>query len=117
MYRRVRGTWPYRAELDRIVRTLEGAIAACCPGWTRPTARACSSRSRPIRRTRTGASPGLSWEMRCALRDAGATEALVGTSGPAARAAYTAAGFRPWKREVTMRKPLGGPPMATCESG
>lgn len=39
-----------------------------------------------------------------ALHEAGATVAQAGTSGPAARAAYTAAGFRPWKREIAFRK-------------
>jgi len=43
--------------------------------------------------------------MRCiALLEGGARVAQVGTSGPAARAAYEAAGFRPWKREITFRK-------------
>ena len=43
-----------------------------------------------------------------ALREAGARVAQVGTSGLAARAAYEAAGFRPWKREVIFRKQVGG---------
>lgn len=33
MYRRVRRTWPYRPELDRIVKTSEGEVVACCTAW------------------------------------------------------------------------------------
>jgi len=39
-----------------------------------------------------------------ALLEGGASVAQVGTSGPAARAAYEAAGVRPWKLEITFRK-------------
>jgi len=38
------------------------------------------------------------------LREAGATVARAGTSGPACQAADTAVGFRPWQREITFRK-------------
>jgi len=103
MYERVRRTWPYRPELDRIVRTSDGEIAACCIAWLDETNGAVFwNPSRLTPRTRIAASGGWWWATRCepsARR--GRRVAQVGTSGPAARAAYTAAGFQPWKREIT----------------
>jgi predicted N-acetyltransferase YhbS len=119
MYLRVRDSWPYRAELDRIVRTPEGEIAACCTAWLDETNRAGLLEpvsTHPAHQNRGLARLVVGDALR-ALRNAGATVALVGTSGAAARAAYTAAGFRPWKREITVRKRVGGLPAAPCESG
>lgn len=108
MYRRVRGTWPYRPELDRIVKSAEGEVAACCLAWFDESNRA--GLLEPVSTHPAHQNRGLGRlvvaDALQALRAAGATVAQIGTSGPAARAAYTAAGFRPWKHETTFRKPL-----------
>jgi len=103
---RVRRTWPYRPELDRIVRTSDGEIAACCIAWLdenndagllEPVSTHRAHQNRGLARLVVGDALRI-------LGKAGATVAQVGTSSPAARAAYTATGFRPWKREITFRK-------------
>ena len=106
IYERVRRIWPYRPELDRIVRTSDGEIAACCIAWLDETNGAGLLEpvsTHPAHQNRGLARLVVGDALRV-LREAGATVAQVGTSGPAARAAYTAAGFRPWKREITFRK-------------
>jgi predicted N-acetyltransferase YhbS len=106
MYRRVRRTWPYRAELDRIVKTSDGVVVACCTAWLDEVNRA--GLLEPISTHPAHQNRGLGRlvvaDALQALRRAGATVAQVGTSGPAAQAAYMAAGFVPWKREVTLRR-------------
>ena len=112
MYRRVRRTWPYRPELDRIVKTSEGEVVACCTAWLDQENRA--GLLEPVSTHPAHQNRGLARlvvaDALWALRDAAAAVAQVGTSGPAAQAAYTAAGFVPWKREVTFRKPVGSRP-------
>lgn len=109
MYLRVRRTWPYRPELDRIVKTDAGEVAACCLAWLDEANHAGLLEpisAHPDHRNR-GLARAVTADALRALRDAGALVAQVGTSGSAARTAYTAAGFRPWKREVTYCKRLG----------
>lgn len=106
MYRRVRRTWPYRSELDRIVKIPAGDVVACCTAWLDESNRAALLEpvsTHPDHQNR-GLGRLVVADALHALRRAGATVAQVGTSGPAARAAYTAGGFVPWKREVTLRK-------------
>ena len=109
MYQRVRRTWPCRPELDRIIETADGNVAACClawldeenrPGLLEPISTHPEHQNRGLARVVTA-------DALHALRDAGAVVAQVGTSGPAAHAAYTAAGFRPWMREIVYRKRVG----------
>lgn len=110
MYRRVRGTWPYRPELDRIVKTSEGEVVACCTAWLDEQNRAGLLEpvsTHPAYRNR-GLARLVVADALHALHRAGAGVAQIGTSGPAAQAAYMAAGFVPWKREVTLRKTVGG---------
>jgi hypothetical protein len=60
MYRRVRRTWPYRPELDRIVKTSEGEIAACWLAWLdERNTPGCSNPSQLTRRVRIAVSAGL----------------------------------------------------------
>jgi predicted N-acetyltransferase YhbS len=106
LYRRVRRTWPYRPELDRIVKTSEGEVVACCTAWLDEGNRA--GLLEPVSTHPAHQNRGLGRlvvaDALHALRRAGAEVTQVGTSGPAAQAAYVAAGFVPWKREVTLRK-------------
>lgn len=109
MFQRVRKTWPYRPELDRIVKTDQGDIVACCLAWLDGANRAGLLEpisTHPAHQNR-GLARAVTADALVALRDAGAVVAQVGTSGPAALAAYSAAGFRPWKREITYRKRVG----------
>jgi predicted N-acetyltransferase YhbS len=106
MYRRVRRTWPYRPELDRIVRTSGGEVVACCTAWLDERNRAGLLEPVSTHPAHQGRGLGrlVVADALRALREAGATVAQIGTSGPAAEAAYVAAGFVPWKREVTLRE-------------
>lgn len=106
VYQRVRRTWPYRPELDLIVKTPQGEAAACCTAWLDDQNHAGLLEpvsTHPRYQNRGLARLVVAGALR-ALRDAGATVAQIGTSGPAALAAYRAAGFVPWKQEVTFRK-------------
>lgn len=106
MYHRVRRTWPYRPELDRIVKTSEGEVVACCTAWLDERNRAGLLEpvsTHPAHQNRGLGRLVVADALR-ALRHTGATVTQVGTSGMAAQAAYMAAGFGPWKREVTLRK-------------
>jgi mycothiol synthase len=108
MYQRVRRNWPYRPELDRIIKSETGDVVACCLAWLDETNRAGLLEpisTHPAHQNR-GLARSVTADALKALRDAGALTAQVGTSGPAALAAYTAASFRPWKREITYRKPV-----------
>ncbi len=108
MYQRVRRTWPYRPELDRIIKSETGEVVACCLAWLDEKNRAGlleTISAHPAHQNR-GLARAVTADALRALRDAGALTAQVGTSGPAARAAYEAACFRPWKREVTYRMRL-----------
>lgn len=108
MYRRVRRAWPYRPELDRIVKTSDGEVVACCTAWLDERNRAGLLEPVSTHPAHQGRGLGrlVVADALRALHRAGATVAQVGTSGQAAQAAYTAAGFVPWKREVTLRKPV-----------
>jgi len=109
-YRRVRRTWPYRADLDRIAIAEDGAVGSFCTAWL--DERNASGLLEPVGthpdHRRRGLATAVCLDALRALRDAGARTAQVGTASAAARAAYLAAGFRPWKREVTYRKVIGG---------
>lgn len=104
-------TW-LRTRLDGLRRASAGhhhrppTRGACCLAWPDEVSHAGLLEpisTHPAHQNR-GLARAVTADALKALRDAGALTAQVGTSGPAARAAYIAAGFRPWKREVTFRK-------------
>jgi GNAT superfamily N-acetyltransferase len=108
-YVRVRGTWPYRAELDRVALAEDGSVAAFCTAWL--DEENASGLLEPVgthpHHRRRGLATAVCLDALRALRDAGARTAQVGTESAAGLATYLAAGFRPWKREVTYRKVVG----------
>ncbi len=108
-YVRVRGTWPYRAELDRVALAKDGSVASFCTAWL--DEKNASGLLEPVGthpdHRRRGLATAVCLDALRALLDAGARTAQVGTGSAAARATYQAAGFRPWKREVTYRKMVG----------
>ena len=107
-YRRAQATWPYRPELDRVVRNSDDRVVAGATAWLDAENQAGLLESigvLPDHHNR-GIGRAITADAMGALRDAGATQAQLGISGPAARAAYLAAGFRPWQRERTFTRPL-----------
>jgi GNAT superfamily N-acetyltransferase len=108
-YVRVRGTWPYRAELDRVALAADGSVAAFCTAWL--DEQNASGLFEPVGthpdHRRRGLATAVCLDALRALRDAGARTAQVGTGSAAGRATYLAAGFRLWKREVTYRNVVG----------
>jgi GNAT superfamily N-acetyltransferase len=97
-YRRVRATWPYRAELDRVIVDEHGAVVAACTSWLdeangegllEPVA------TRPDQQRR-GYGRAVCIDALRALREAGARTAQVGChAGAPACATYNAIGFEP----------------------
>ena len=118
LYRRARSTWPYRADLDRIVKGPDGDVVACATAWLDEANHA--GLLEPVSTHPAHQNRGLGrlvvFDALRALRECGATVAQIGTSGLAARAAYLAAGFEPWSREVTYRKRLDGRQVAGYSS-
>jgi ribosomal protein S18 acetylase RimI-like enzyme len=108
MYERVRRTWSYRQELDRIAVADDGQVVAFCTAWL--DERNHAGLLEPVgthpAHQRRGLASAVVVDALGALRDAGATVAQIGTSGETALATYSSIGFRPWKREVTFRKEL-----------
>jgi predicted N-acetyltransferase YhbS len=110
-YRRVRRTWPYRAELDRVVVDDTGTVLSTCLAWideatgwgllepvgTRPE------------HQRRGLGTAVCLDALHALRDAGATHAQVGCDvGSAGCRMYHGLGFRTERRLRWLRR--GDPP-------
>jgi len=108
-YQRVRATWPYRPELDRIAVADDGSVASFCTAWL--DEQNASGLLEPVGThpdyRRRGLATAVCLDALRALRHAGARTAQVGTGSAVARATYLAAGFRPWKREVTYRRLVG----------
>lgn len=108
MYERVRRTWPYRPELDRIVKDAGGEVVAFCTGWYDEVRHAGLLEPvgcRPEHQNR-GLARAVVADAVQALHLAGAAVVQVGSSGPAAVRAYEAAGFRQWASEVTFERSL-----------
>jgi ribosomal protein S18 acetylase RimI-like enzyme len=111
LYERVRRTWPYRSQLDRVVKTEHGAVVAFCTAWIDDRNRAGLLEpvgTHPDHRER-GLGRAVVTDALLSLRNAGATLAQVGTSGAAARRTYESAGFTEWAEEATFRKAIGPP--------
>jgi GNAT superfamily N-acetyltransferase len=95
-YVRVRRTWPYRPELDRVVLDPSGDVVAFCTAWL--DERNASGLLEPVGtrpdHQRRGLATAVCLDALAALRAAGATQAQVSCdSGSAGCATYRAAGF------------------------
>jgi ribosomal protein S18 acetylase RimI-like enzyme len=110
VYRRVRGAWPYRADLDCVVEAPDGTFAAYVLCWY-DDANAVGELepvgTHPDYRRRGLAAAVCTSALR-RLRDAGAEQAIVYAGGrdqdAPARALYESIGFRQHARVVELRK-------------
>jgi GNAT superfamily N-acetyltransferase len=108
-YSRVRRTWPYRSELDRVIVDDRGDVVAACTSWLdeansdgllEPVATSPSEQ-------RHGYGRAVCIDALLALREAGARTAQVGCiAGSAACASYRAIGFEPAGRITSYTKQL-----------
>jgi predicted N-acetyltransferase YhbS len=108
-FMRLRHTWPYRAELDRVVVDQDGRVLAACLAWIDE---ACGwgllepVGTRPEHRRR-GLAAAVCLDALHALRAAGAHSAQVSCeSGSPGCATYHAIGFRTERRMRVLRRPL-----------
>jgi GNAT superfamily N-acetyltransferase len=96
MYERVRRTWPYRSELDRVAVDADGTVVAHCTAWLDERAR--SGLLEPVgthpAHRRRGLATACCLDALRTLAAAGATTAQVSCeSGAPACTAYRHAGF------------------------
>lgn len=94
-YERVRRTWPYRAELDCIVETGDGVVAAFCTAWI--DAEHAQGLLEPVgthpAHLRQGLGRAVCLSALAALRSAGANVAEVAFASETALALYRSLGF------------------------
>jgi predicted N-acetyltransferase YhbS len=110
-YAEVMDTWPYRFELDWVAETEDGELVASALGWL--DERAKVGLLEPVgsapRVRRRGLGRAVSLAVLHALRDAGATAAVVCPRGDAAYPVpgqlYRGLGFRPAARTLTYQAP------------
>jgi GNAT superfamily N-acetyltransferase len=106
-YERVRRTWPYRPELDRIITTEDGVVVAFCTAWIDEAN--ASGLLEPVGThpayQRRGLATAVCLDALRALREAGARSAQVAYASGAALATYRAIGFEPRWDEVSFRRP------------
>jgi GNAT superfamily N-acetyltransferase len=106
-YRAVMGAWPYRCDLDQVVEAPDGTLVAFALGWLDEVNRV--GELEPVgtdpRYVRLGLGSAASLACLHALRDAGASRAVVYPRGdsayPVARQLYSGLGFQPVARTVT----------------
>jgi GNAT superfamily N-acetyltransferase len=109
-YAMIAATWPYRRDLDQVVQAPDGTLEASALGWYDEVNRV--GLLEPVgsdpRHARRGLGAAVSLACLHALRDAGATLAVVCPRGDAAypvpRALYHHIGFRDAGRTVTYRR-------------
>lgn len=105
-YRRVRRTWPYRAELDRIVTDREGTVVAFCTAWLDEDNAAGVFEpvgTRPAHQRR-GLGYAVCLDALRVLRDAGARTAQVSYGSRAGHGLYRSLGFEPAGQDLTFRR-------------
>jgi predicted N-acetyltransferase YhbS len=105
-YERVRRTWPYRSELDRIAATDDGAVVAFCTAWIDEGNAAGLLEpvgTHPAHRLR-GLAKAVCLDALRALREAGARTAQVGFENAAALATYRSLGFEPSAQDLVFRR-------------
>jgi GNAT superfamily N-acetyltransferase len=109
-YASIAETWPYRSDLDQVVEAPDGSLAASALGWYDEVNRV--GLLEPVgtdpRHARKGLGAAVSLACLGAMRDAGATLAVVCPRGddayPVPRALYHHIGFRDGGRTVTYRR-------------
>lgn len=106
-YQAVMNTWPYRHDLDQVVEASDGTLVAFALGWLDEVNRVGELEpvgTDPLH-ARRGLGSAVSLACLHAMRDAGATRAVVYPRGdsayPVARQLYLGLGFRPVARTVT----------------
>ena len=107
-YERVRGTWPYRATLDRVALDGEGAVVSFCTAWIDEANGA--GLLEPVgthpAHQRRGLARAVCADALRALKEAGAGTAQVGFVTEPAHATYLSLGFADaaadlvWRREA-----------------
>jgi GNAT superfamily N-acetyltransferase len=106
-YQRVRRTWPYRPDLDRIALCEDGSVAAFCTAWLdadngvgllEPVG------THPAHRRR-GLARAVCLDAFRVLRDAGARSVHVGFGTAAALATYESSGCRRLWADTVFRRP------------
>jgi len=110
-YELIAATWPYQRDLDQVVEAADGTLAASALGWYDEVNQV--GLLEPVgtdpRYARQGLGAAASLACLHAMRDAGATMAVVCPRGDAAypvpRALYHQIGFRDAGRAVTHRQP------------
>jgi ribosomal protein S18 acetylase RimI-like enzyme len=111
MYERVRRTWPYRPDLDRVAATAAGEVVAFCTAWLDGANAAGLLEpvgTHPAHRRR-GLARAVCLDALRVLRDAGARTAEVGFGTEAALATYRSLGFARVADDLVFRKdPTGG---------
>lgn len=111
-YERVRRTWPYRPDLDRIALTNEGLVAAFCTAWLDEHNAAGLLEpvgTDPAHRHR-GLAKAVCLDALRVLRDAGMRTAQVGFKTDAAAATYRSIGFQSHGGELVLRRDAGHHP-------
>jgi ribosomal protein S18 acetylase RimI-like enzyme len=108
MYQRVRRTWPYRQELDKIAETDSGEVVAFCTAWI--DEENATGLLEPVgthpNHQRRGLASAVCRAALISLRDAGARTAQVNFTTPQARALYESLGFTLVYDEYTYSKTL-----------
>lgn len=105
-YQAVMEAWPYRLDLDQVVEAPDGTLVASALGWIDEVNQV--GELEPVgtdpRHARRGLGAAVSLACLHAMRDAGATRAVVYPRGdsayPVARRLYAGLGFRPVARTV-----------------
>jgi ribosomal protein S18 acetylase RimI-like enzyme len=109
-YERVQRTWPYRAELDRIVLTDQGDVAAFCTAWLdeHNAAGLLEPVGTHAAHRRRGLAHAVCTDALLALRAAGARTAQVGFGTDAALATYQSVGFERTGADLAFTKDAPG---------
>jgi predicted N-acetyltransferase YhbS len=110
-YERVRRTWPYRANLDRIALTESGEVVAFCTAWLDEVNAAGLLEpvgTHPEHQQR-GLAKAVCLDALRALREAGATSAQVGFASEAGFATYRSIGFAWSSTDLVFRRDARGP--------
>jgi ribosomal protein S18 acetylase RimI-like enzyme len=105
-YRDVMAAWPYRADLDCVVVAPDGSFAASCLAWLdeeNGVGELEPVGTVPAFRRRGLASAVCRFALR-RLHEAGATQAVVCSSTPEAKALYESIGFREHTRSLQLGK-------------
>jgi ribosomal protein S18 acetylase RimI-like enzyme len=105
-YDRARRIWPYRPELDRIITTQDGTVAAFCTAWI--DEENASGLLEPVgthpAHRRRGLAKAVCLDALRALQDAGARTAQVAYESDAALATYRSIGFETKWDELSFRR-------------